>query len=85
MKKKLLYFLAGIVLCFPVAAQRKLIYCGTLIDGVSNTTKSNVTIIVEKNKIVQIVDKFQPAQLFSAAAGIVTKIKYSTPKIIFIV
>ena len=30
-------------------------------------------------------NKFQPALLFSAAAGIITNIKYSTPKIIFIV
>jgi imidazolonepropionase-like amidohydrolase len=42
-------------------AQRTLIYCGTLIDGISNTPKSQVTIVVEKNRITDIQNGFTTA------------------------
>jgi hypothetical protein len=35
-------------------AQRTLIHCGTLIDGKSNDAQSQVTIVVEGNKITSI-------------------------------
>ena len=54
MKKKLLFFIALIFIGFSVSAQRKLIHCGTLIDGVSNTVRNNITIVIEKNKITGI-------------------------------
>ena len=54
MKKKLLFFIALIFIGFSVSAQRKLIHCGILIDGVSNSVRNNVTIIIEKNKITGI-------------------------------
>lgn len=43
-------------------AQRTLIHCGTLIDGISNTPKSQVTIIVEKNRITDVQNGYSPAQ-----------------------
>jgi imidazolonepropionase-like amidohydrolase len=38
----------------PLLAQKTLIWCGTLIDGISNSAKKNITIVVEKNKIVSV-------------------------------
>lgn len=43
-------------------SQRTLIHCGTLIDGISNTPKSQVTIIVEKNRIADVQNGYTPAQ-----------------------
>ncbi|MES1214202.1 MAG: amidohydrolase family protein [Bacteroidota bacterium] len=37
---------------FLVTAQKTYIWCGTLIDGLSNEPKRNMTIVVEKNKII---------------------------------
>lgn len=42
-------------------AQKTLIWCGTLIDGISNTAKSNMTIVVEKNKITAVENGFTMA------------------------
>ena len=52
--KKITLFLFANLLIFNAFAQRKLIYCGTLIDGVSNAARTEVTIIVEKNKIIAV-------------------------------
>ncbi len=62
MKKTLLFFIVLTFITLSASAQRKLIYCGTLIDGVSKSVRNNVTIIVEKNKIVQIADNIMPPQ-----------------------
>ncbi|RYU94467.1 metal-dependent hydrolase family protein [Emticicia agri] len=43
-------------------SQRTLIHCGTLIDGISNAPKSQVTIIVEKNRITEVQNGYTPAQ-----------------------
>lgn len=43
-------------------AQKTLIWCGTLIDGISNTAKSNMTIVVEKNKITAVQNGFTVAE-----------------------
>jgi imidazolonepropionase-like amidohydrolase len=43
-------------------AQRKLIYCGNLIDGVGNSARSQVTIVVEKNKITAVQNGYTPSQ-----------------------
>lgn len=42
-------------------AQKTLIWCGTLIDGVANNDKSSMTIVVEKNKITAVQNGFTPA------------------------
>jgi imidazolonepropionase-like amidohydrolase len=43
-------------------AQRTLIHCGTLIDGISNTPKSQVTIVVEKNRITDVHNGYTAGQ-----------------------
>jgi imidazolonepropionase-like amidohydrolase len=53
----LLFALTG----FTVSAQKTFIWCGTLIDGVSNEPKKNVTIVVEKNKITAVESGFTKA------------------------
>ncbi len=61
MKKSYLFLL--LLLCLNSAfAQRKLIHCGTLIDGVSNAARSQVTIVVEKNKITGVQNGFTAPQ-----------------------
>jgi imidazolonepropionase-like amidohydrolase len=42
-----------------VIAQKTYLQCGTLIDGVSSSPKSNVTVIIEGNKIVSIENGFK--------------------------
>ncbi|MGZ8557984.1 MAG: amidohydrolase family protein [Chitinophagaceae bacterium] len=41
-------------------SQKTYIWCGTLIDGISNEPKKNITIIVEKNKILKVENGFTP-------------------------
>jgi imidazolonepropionase-like amidohydrolase len=43
-------------------AQRTLIYCGNLLDMTSNSPRTNVTIIVEKNKITAVQNGFTALQ-----------------------
>lgn len=43
-------------------AQRTLIHCGTLIDGISNSPKNQMTIIVEKNRITDVQSGYAIAQ-----------------------
>ena len=54
MRKRVLF--AGIFFAAAnyVQAQRTLIYCGKLIDGVSDAVQEQVTVIVEKNRIVAV-------------------------------
>ncbi len=52
---KKLYFLASIaLLTSPLLAQRTLIHCGNLFDGMSNTLQSQMTVVVEGNKITAV-------------------------------
>lgn len=41
-----------------LSAQKTYIWCGTLIDGISNDAKKNMTIVIEKNKIVAVENGF---------------------------
>jgi imidazolonepropionase-like amidohydrolase len=52
--KNLLLFILSNLLIVNAFGQRKLLHCGTLIDGIANTAKTEMTIIVEKNKITTI-------------------------------
>jgi imidazolonepropionase-like amidohydrolase len=63
MKKLSLLFLLAFV-CSHLLAQKTIIWCGTLIDAISNETKKNMTIVVEKNKITAVENGFS-----TAAAG----------------
>lgn len=59
-KRYLLALLLGI--SSATFAQRTLIHCGTLIDGISNTPKSQMTIVVEKNRITDVQNGYTTAQ-----------------------
>ena len=39
-------------------AQKTYLHCGRLIDAISNTVQTNKTIVIEKNKIVDLLDGF---------------------------
>lgn len=56
--KKIL--IAVFCLCFfaIAPAQKTYIWCGNLIDGISNEPKKNMTIVVEKNKIIAVANGF---------------------------
>ncbi len=60
MKKLLLTFFGSISLSFCFA-QKTYIWCGTLIDGISNEPIKNMTIVVEKNKIIAVTNGFSTA------------------------
>ena len=60
--KKYFLFLFANLLVISAFGQRKLLHCGTLIDGISNTAKTSMTIIVEKNKIIAIENGYSIAQ-----------------------
>lgn len=60
--KKFLLFLFANILIINVFAQRTLIHCGTLIDGVSAQPKKTMTIVVEKNKITAVQNGYTPPQ-----------------------
>lgn len=60
--KKTIFFLAFMALTASVSAQRTLIHCGSLIDGVSAQPKKQMTIIVEKNKITAVQNGYTTPQ-----------------------
>ena len=47
-----------LLLTLNLSAQKTYIWCGTLIDGVSDEPKKNMTIVIEKNKIVSVENGF---------------------------
>ncbi|SMO85793.1 amidohydrolase family protein [Gracilimonas mengyeensis] len=57
-KALLLSFFFTLLLAFNAYAQRTVIHAGTLIDGVSDEAQSDVSIIIEDNKITAIEDGF---------------------------
>lgn len=61
MKKSLLFLFANLLI-INVFAQRTLIYCGSLIDGVSAQPKKTMTIVVEKNKITAVQNGYTTPQ-----------------------
>jgi imidazolonepropionase-like amidohydrolase len=61
MKKLFLFFIAN-ALIINAFGQRKLLHCGTLIDGVNNAAKTQMTIIVEKNKITAVENGYSTPQ-----------------------
>jgi imidazolonepropionase-like amidohydrolase len=56
--KHLLTALTLTTACLSLQAQKTYIWCGTLIDGISNEPKKNMTIVIEKNKIVGVENSF---------------------------
>ena len=60
--KKTILFIALFAFSAPLFAQRTLIHCGSLIDGVSAQPKKQMTIIVEKNKITAVQNGYTTPQ-----------------------
>jgi imidazolonepropionase-like amidohydrolase len=60
--KKLLIFICANLLIVNAFGQRKLLHCGTLIDGIANTAKTQMTIVVEKNKITAVENGYTSPQ-----------------------
>src|SRR4029078_6367834 len=60
MRKKFLVFIV-LLLTLNLSAQKTFIWCGTLIDGVSDEPKKNMTIIIEKNKILAVENGYSAA------------------------
>ena len=52
--KRILLTTIGFAFITIAQAQKTYIWCGTLIDGISNEPKKNMTIVVEKNKITAV-------------------------------
>jgi len=53
-----------LLICFctlPTFSQRTLIWCGTLIDGIADEPRKNMTIILEGNKILSVENGFTKA------------------------
>ncbi|WP_127122851.1 amidohydrolase family protein [Chryseotalea sanaruensis] len=59
--KKLLFTVCAMLALFTVQAQKTYLHCGTLIDGKSNEAQSQMTIVVEGNKIIAIEKGFSKA------------------------
>lgn len=72
MKKLLLSITALLVITF-IHAQKTYIWCGTLIDGISNEPKMNMTIVVEKNKIISVETGFSKASTADKVIDLKTK------------
>jgi imidazolonepropionase-like amidohydrolase len=71
--KKIIALIALAFTCTTLLAQKTLIWCGTLIDGVNNEAKNNMTIIVEKNKIIGIQNGFTTAAAGDKTINLKTK------------
>ncbi|MFN8290907.1 MAG: amidohydrolase family protein [Chitinophagaceae bacterium] len=54
MSKKTATLMAGILILVNLSAQKTYIWCGTLIDGLSDQPKKNMTIVIERNKITAV-------------------------------
>jgi imidazolonepropionase-like amidohydrolase len=61
MKKLLLFFFANLLI-INAFGQRKLLHCGTLIDGIGNAAKTQITIVVEKNRITAVENGYSTPQ-----------------------
>jgi imidazolonepropionase-like amidohydrolase len=51
-------FLLSLFICSHIQAQKTYIWCGKLIDAISNSVQSAKTVIVEGNKIVEVKDGY---------------------------
>ncbi|MEQ1676476.1 MAG: amidohydrolase family protein [Chitinophagaceae bacterium] len=51
---KILLIIYCLFCCAAIHAQKTYIWCGTLADGIANEPKKEMTIVVEKNKIVAV-------------------------------
>src|SRR5437660_7393514 len=56
-----LVFMIALFTAVQGYSQRTLIWCGSLIDGVGNEARVNMTIVIEKNKITAVQNGFTSA------------------------
>ena len=59
--KKIILLPFCFLTAYSLIAQKTIIWCGTLIDGISDEPKKNITIVVEKDKITAIQNGFTQA------------------------
>lgn len=71
--KKTILFLAFLAITAAVFAQRTLIHCGSLIDGISAQPKKQMTIVVEKNKITAVQNGYTTPQSSDQVVDLKTK------------
>jgi imidazolonepropionase-like amidohydrolase len=71
--KKIFLTAACFLFAIVVMAQKTYIWCGTLIDGISNEPKKNMTIVVEKNKITAVENGFSKAGAADKTIDLKTK------------
>jgi imidazolonepropionase-like amidohydrolase len=71
--RKTVFSLLTIFFTQLLFAQKTYIWCGSLIDGISNEPKKNMTIVVEKNKIVAVEDGFSKPDAADKTIDLKTK------------
>jgi imidazolonepropionase-like amidohydrolase len=71
--KKIPLILLTFLLTLQLSAQKIYIWCGTLIDGISDEPKKNMTILIEKNKIVSVQNGFLSADAGDKTIDLKTK------------
>lgn len=71
--KKNLILIHTLLIFLNMEAQKTYIWCGTLIDGISNEPKKNITIVVEKNKIIAVESGFSKAATEENSIDLTTK------------
>lgn len=72
MKKSALLTLV-LLIALNLLSQKTYIWCGTLIDGVSDEPRKNMTIVVEKNKIIAVQTGFTTAGVSDKTIDLKTK------------
>lgn len=72
MKKSALLTLV-LLIALNLLSQKTYIWCGTLIDGVSDEPRKNMTIVVEKNKIIAVQTGFATAGVSDKTIDLKTK------------
>ena len=71
--RRILLFSIFCLLSVAAFPQKTLIWCGTLIDGISNEPQKNMTIIVEKNRITAVENGFTKAGASDKTIDLKTK------------
>ncbi|HLG38626.1 MAG TPA: amidohydrolase family protein [Chitinophagaceae bacterium] len=71
--KRIPILLTACLFAISLSAQKTYIWCGTLIDGIADEPKKNMTIIVEKNKITAIENGYSKAGINDKTIDLKTK------------
>lgn len=71
--KKILLAVISLAFISVSHAQKTYIWCGSLIDGISNEPKKNMTIVIEKNKITAVESGFSKAGITDKTIDLKTK------------